>query len=670
MKSLKLFMLFIVVPILTNAQNTFPSNGNVGIGTTTPASEAILEINSTTKGVYFPRMTQVQRNAIVNPQLGLIIFQTNGARGLYFYNGSTWAQVTKNAWQLVGNSGLNPTDHFIGTKDNVPVAFRTNNVERLRISENGDFGFGTTSPNAGLHINHNNGILFQGQYNQGTVSTLNNNLSQMAWISKKAAFRAGRLVTDAINPGDELSYWNSDSIGNYSFASGYNVKASGSSSTSFGNFSDALGANSFASGRYTTASGNTSFASGLENYAKGNYSAAFNNSNTASGSSSFAAGNSNQSLGTNSVSFGSNNLSDGDQSFVSGIYNATRGDNSVSFGSNNISTGMNCFVVGLFNDTTGADPNNIIGTSPLFQVGTGDNNSARKNSFTVYKNGSVNISGRSFVNDGVLGLDSYSDLSSGIDAYYYLGGPSNRWGVVYASNGTINTSDIREKKNIEKLKYGTEEVLKLNPVTFEWKEHPEFGTKIGLIAQDLQKVIPEVVSDEEYVLGDNGKRIGKPAERLGVYYSDLIPVLIKAFQEEHSEVEKIKQQNTELIQLISTLERRMESIERDLMECCNSSQHSYIRNTNENDTKVPVLEQNNPNPFNQRTTIQYYVPEFSKSISLILQDELGNPVKKYQISSIGKGSIEIEAGHLAAGVYTYTLQSDTYAISRKLILTK
>ncbi|HNQ13316.1 MAG TPA: hypothetical protein PKH65_08025 [Bacteroidia bacterium] len=152
MKKIIASALMLTLPFLVEAQNTFPANGSVGIGTTTPSAEAILEISSTTQGVYFPRMTQAQRNAIVNPQLGLIIFQTNGARGLYFYNGSVWAQVTKNAWQLVGNSGLNMTDHFIGTKDNMGVAFRTNNIERMRMTDAGRIGIGTSSPLFTLHV--------------------------------------------------------------------------------------------------------------------------------------------------------------------------------------------------------------------------------------------------------------------------------------------------------------------------------------------------------------------------------------------------------------------------------------------------------------------------------------------------------------------------------------
>src|SRR6266480_3335843 len=75
------------------AQNTFPSTGSVGIGTTTPNASSILEVKSTTKGVLIPRMTKTQRDAIASPAQGLLIYQTNSTPGLYYYDGG-WSAVT------------------------------------------------------------------------------------------------------------------------------------------------------------------------------------------------------------------------------------------------------------------------------------------------------------------------------------------------------------------------------------------------------------------------------------------------------------------------------------------------------------------------------------------------------------------------------------------------
>ena len=50
---------------------------NVGIGTATPNASAQLDISSTSKGMLVPRMTMAQRNAVVTPANGLLIYQTD-----------------------------------------------------------------------------------------------------------------------------------------------------------------------------------------------------------------------------------------------------------------------------------------------------------------------------------------------------------------------------------------------------------------------------------------------------------------------------------------------------------------------------------------------------------------------------------------------------------------
>jgi hypothetical protein len=65
----------------------------IGIGTPAPASSAIVEISSATKGLLLPRMTLTQRDLIDWPIAGLTIWQTNSNQGLYYYNGTSWNPV-------------------------------------------------------------------------------------------------------------------------------------------------------------------------------------------------------------------------------------------------------------------------------------------------------------------------------------------------------------------------------------------------------------------------------------------------------------------------------------------------------------------------------------------------------------------------------------------------
>ena len=95
-----------------------------------PHTSAMLDVRSSSKGLLAPRMTQTQRDAIAGPATGLLIYQTDGTAGFYFYNGSSWAQVSgaSTSWRLNGNAGTNPAVNFIGTTDNQPLLFKANNL--------------------------------------------------------------------------------------------------------------------------------------------------------------------------------------------------------------------------------------------------------------------------------------------------------------------------------------------------------------------------------------------------------------------------------------------------------------------------------------------------------------------------------------------------------------
>ncbi len=71
------------------------STGNVGIGTTEPNANAILDLTSTTKAFMPPRMTQAERNVISVPTAGMVIYQTDATPGLRTYNGTNWMRYTE-----------------------------------------------------------------------------------------------------------------------------------------------------------------------------------------------------------------------------------------------------------------------------------------------------------------------------------------------------------------------------------------------------------------------------------------------------------------------------------------------------------------------------------------------------------------------------------------------
>ena len=97
----------------------------VGIGTNTPHASAQLDVTSTTKGVLFPRMTLAQRNAIVSPTAGLMIYQTDNTPGFYFFDGTLWLGVNSggtNLWSLNGTSIYNSNSQNVGIGTNNPTS--------------------------------------------------------------------------------------------------------------------------------------------------------------------------------------------------------------------------------------------------------------------------------------------------------------------------------------------------------------------------------------------------------------------------------------------------------------------------------------------------------------------------------------------------------------------
>jgi hypothetical protein len=79
---------------------TVVAHAQVGIGTATPAASAQLHMSSTSKGLLPPRMTAAQRNAIVSPAEGLMLYCTNcgGANGeLEYFGGAGWVNMSGSA---------------------------------------------------------------------------------------------------------------------------------------------------------------------------------------------------------------------------------------------------------------------------------------------------------------------------------------------------------------------------------------------------------------------------------------------------------------------------------------------------------------------------------------------------------------------------------------------
>jgi hypothetical protein len=112
--------------------------------------------------------------------------------------------------------------------------------------------------------------------------------------------------------------------------------------------------------------------------------------------------------------------------------------------------------------------------------------------------------------------------------YFYNG--SNE-GYLSSGGAWVNASDARLKTNVRDVEYGLTAVMQSKPRSFERVDID--GSYVGFVAQELQELIPEVVS-------------GRPEKQLGVDYGSLVAVAFKAIQEQQALIETLTQRITAL----------------------------------------------------------------------------------------------------------------------------
>ncbi|HCY90135.1 MAG TPA: hypothetical protein DHV17_07740 [Chitinophagaceae bacterium] len=387
-------------------------------------------------------------------------------------------------------------------------------------------GIGTNQPKARLHV-ADSAVLFSTSTTGTTAPYANPPMEgpghRMMWYPAKAAFRAGSAFFE----------WDKNNIGDFS--------------TAFGS--------------QNTASGMYSFSTGYLNRATNTSSVSFGSSTLASGTASTSFGELTTASGFVSTSFGYNTTASGFISTSLGNYTFARGFSSTSIGEGTIAKARGAVSLGLYNDSTDNPITSSFNNADrIFQIGNGTDLNARKNAVTVLRNGHVGIGELSpeFVLDvkGRMRIQSNNSLSAGINlnndansdlaAFMGMRSTNNEVGF-YGYTGTlgwrflVNTttgnawmqgtltqnSDIRLKKNIKPLTHTLAAIQQLKGYSYHWKDPNNPDEQIGLLAQELQKVYPQLVKEN-----NNGD--------LSVNYSGLIPVLLEAIKELHQKVAELE----------------------------------------------------------------------------------------------------------------------------------
>jgi hypothetical protein len=127
---------------------------------------------------------------------------------------------------------------------------------------------------------------------------------------------------------------------------------------------------------------------------------------------------------------------------------------------------------------------------------------------------------------------------------------------IFATSSSIATSDGRFKDNVLPISSGLDIIDSLNPVSFDWKEHPVHnfveGKTVGFIAQEVKEALKDYewvnniikTNTTEAVLDEEGNEITPAEEFLGIAESNIIPLLVAAVKELRAEVNTLKAQIT------------------------------------------------------------------------------------------------------------------------------
>lgn len=198
-------------------------------------------------------------------------------------------------------------------------------------------------------------------------------------------------------------------------------------------------------------------------------------------------------------------------------------------------------------------------TSPAIFIGVDDNVGigAPSPEFKLHVDGRINTTseivwgGNIFMQRalGVQKLFMNTTLEPFNHSVHDLGSSLYRWRNIYLTNQPVVGSDARIKENVKEINYGLEAIKQLKPVQYNLIGSDKGEVNLGLIAQEVRTIIPEiVVINTEKMEIDKERTAGSPVpdDMHSLKYAELIPVLIKAVQEQSGIIEQLERRIQEL----------------------------------------------------------------------------------------------------------------------------
>ncbi|MEM9820309.1 MAG: tail fiber domain-containing protein [Bacteroidota bacterium] len=231
------------------------------------------------------------------------------------------------------------------------------------------------------------------------------------------------------------------------------------------------------------------------------------------------------------------------------------------------------------------------------------------------------------------------------------------------TTGVWSTSDRRFKKNIERLSATTEKLLQLEGVSYQFKKekigsldlsYVDDKTHIGFIAQDLAQQFPELVLQDEEGF-------------YAVRYEGLIPVIVEGMKNQQEIIEEQATTIDALNDRVAELERQVASVLKAIEGGSVPANQGTTAKFSVNDKASTVLGQNRPNPFTDRTFIDFQLPADTQNAELVIHHTDGRQISRYNLSG-QEGSVELDASQLAKGTYVYSLMVDGKVLSQKTMV--
>lgn len=457
------------------------------------------------------------------------------------------------------------------------------------INATGNVGIGTTAPSQKLHVVGNGRFsALAGTGNRMVIADANGVLNTQAIPVADHDFYNVNNNLPPTNIGHNIYTFGSISYGAtnvankatgaYSLAGGLNTVGSGQSVVVFGNANTVSGNNSLSGGTLNTVGGannlvagnsnnvtqSNNVVSGFDHTVVGFHNTVTGISNDVNGQANVVGGDSNETTST-SLS----NIVAGTSNTINGRYGLIAGISNEVFTTNPSGTGHGNLIVGLRNTTTDSDlclvggADNILNTANQCLVQGRDNTVTGENAVAIgYTNTASHASSWAIGGNNTVGASTSANYQFNA---HFIGGYrlySNQALTTGArlnpgSNTWAAISDIRAKRDILPLEYGLEEILKIKAFNYYYKE----GTvkSLGFMAQEVQKIIPEIVHIPE-----------QEDDYWSIRYTELIPVLTKAIQEQQTEIQDqneeiqtLKEVNEVLLEKMELLNQRLEKLEKE-----------------------------------------------------------------------------------------------------------